>query len=209
MFCRILFNGLLYNRRPTNDAPRLLDKTKDNEFTIFKTKFSAQSDIISNVSSCFEFCQKQNNFDATKIEIVYETGEHIDITEFVIKRAYRNMLSNSYREVYGQILKPFFTKMIFQDVEYKALFYGEPNDSTFHCTTPEIRKFLNDEGIESPNTEIRLGRFAVGFDSQEEASFLKLCLPGVFSSRIIIPPTISEINDSINLLMFPGGKNVS
>lgn len=209
MFCRILFNGLLYNRRPTNDAPRLLDKSKDNEYTIFKNKFSAQSDIISNVASCFEFCQKQNNFDATKIEIVYETGEHIDITEFVIKRAYRNMLTNSYREVYGQILKPFFTKMIFSNIEYKALFYGETKDSFSEYTPSKIRKFLNDEGIEPSNTEIRGFRFAVGFKSQEEASFLKLCLPDTFSSRIIAPPTLSEINDVINLLMFPGGKNAS
>ena len=209
MFCRILFNGLLYNRRPTNDSPRLLDKSKDNEFTIFKTKFSAQSDIISNVASCFEFCQKQNNFDAAKIEIVYETGEHVDITEFVIKRAYRNMLSNSYKEVYGQILKPFFTKMIFHDADYKALFYGETKDSFSEYTPSEIRKFLNNEGIELSSTEIRGNRFVVGFNSQEEASFLKLCLPDTFSSRIITPPTLSEINDAINLLMFPGGKNVS
>lgn len=208
MFCRILFNGLLYNRRPTKDAPRLLDKTKDNEFTIFKTKFSAQSDIISNVASCFDFCQKQNNFDATKIEIAYETGEHIDITEFVIKRAYRNMLSNSYKEVYGPILKPFFTKMIFHDVEYKALFYGEPK-SIIGYTPSEMREFLNREGIELSSTEIRGNLFVVGFKSQEEASFLKFCLPDTFSSRIIIPPTISEINDAINLLMFPGGKNAS
>lgn len=209
MFCRILFNGLLYNRRPTNDAPRLLDKSKDNEFTIFKTKFSAQSDIISNVASCFEFCQKQNNFDAAKIEIVYETGEHVDITEFVIKRAYRNMLSNSYKEVYGQILKPLFTKMIFHDVEYKALFYGESKESTRNYHPKFITNLLKGENIDLSNTEIRGTRFCVGFKSQEEASFLKLCLPDTFSSRIIIPPTLSEINDAINILMFPGGKNAS
>lgn len=209
MICRILFNGFLYNRRPTNDAPRLLNKNRDNQFTVFKNKFSAQSDIISNIPSCFEFCQKQNNFDATKIEIVYETGERIDITEFSIKRAYRNMLSNSYREVCSQILKSFFTKMIFHDVEYNSFLYSELKDPTMEYPLKLTKDLLKGENIDLYNTEIRRGRFAVGFKSQEEASFLKLCLPDVFSTKIIIPPSITEINDGINLLMFPGGENVS
>ena len=195
MFYRVLFNGLLYNRRPTNDVPRLVDKNDDYIFTRFEHEHSAFSDVISNIASCF-LCCKNKSPSKTKIELSSPDGTSKDITDFVLKRAYRNMLIQNYEE---RILKSFFTKMIFHDVNYDAFFIGR---SKTGINIPPLY-------IVQSDMEIWDNIFAIGCKTKEEASFLTLSLSEDFKTNIIFPPSRNEINFMLNYLKCPENTNVS
>lgn len=201
----LLVNGLVYNRSNPHNC---FSPIKIDRHGIFSTRNLLEEKAILSIQHILKQANDINPVHQNKIEILdNSTGVKVDVTDRILLRG---MVYHNTRNIQCQELKS-VCKSLFKSIlerstpKFKKLYIGEGFRAS---TKKELDRHLGSllSGTNN-NIWIKMHKFFVAFDDENDGAFFKLSLDQKYKiTEIIDIPSKEELQELVDNLKFPKGK---